>query len=151
MTHIYEATTVACPYDQVPRYLREYLQKRVNDRTGLELRVPFGGSYLAHDVTFVTWERPELAGYSRIGVGWSPRHGAPYPRFTGTIGAEDDGDGFCRLDVSGTYQPPLGLAGQAFDAALGHRVAEATARDLLGRLKALLEQAYAAQRSASAT
>ena len=36
-----------------------------------------------------------------------------------------------QLEIEGAYRPPLGIVGNALDAAIGHRVAEATVHRLL--------------------
>jgi hypothetical protein len=46
------------------------------------------------------------------------------------------------LELSGTYEPPLGLAGMVFDAVLGQRIAQETARELLRKLAATIETQY---------
>jgi hypothetical protein len=40
--------------------------------------------------------------------------------------------------LDGTYKPPFGLVGASFDVALGHRVAEATASELLAQFRRIL-------------
>jgi hypothetical protein len=67
------------------------------------------------------------------------------------LSAADEGAGVCRLDLEGDYVPPLGAAGAAFDAVLGKRIAQATVGDLLLRLKAVCEEAYAAERGQAAS
>lgn len=69
-------------------------------------------------------------------VQWAPEVPWPLPLFTGELvvcGASDF-DTFS-LRLSGTYAPPLGIFGQGFDLAIGHRIAVATASDLLHRIK----------------
>jgi hypothetical protein len=34
---------------------------------------------------------------------------------------------YCRIDLDGSYEPPLGLAGAVFDSVLGHHIAVAAA------------------------
>lgn len=50
-----------------------------------------------------------------------------------------------QLDFDGTYQPPLGLVGAAMDAAIGHRIAEASVHrfvtDVASYLRSSLEGA----------
>jgi hypothetical protein len=36
-----------------------------------------------------------------------------------------------QLEITGEYRPPLGMVGQAMDAALGHRIAEASVHSFL--------------------
>jgi hypothetical protein len=44
-------------------------------------------------------------------------------------------DGRCQLAISARYEPPLGAVGRAIDRALLARVAEATLKDFLDRVR----------------
>ena len=44
-------------------------------------------------------------------------------------------DGRCQLAISARYDPPLGAVGRAIDRALLARVAEATVKDFLDRVR----------------
>jgi uncharacterized membrane protein len=44
-------------------------------------------------------------------------------------------DGRCQLAISARYEPPLGAVGRAIDRALLSRVAEATLKDFLDRVR----------------
>jgi len=44
-----------------------------------------------------------------------------------------------RVELDGAYVPPFGPAGQLFDATIGRRIAQATAREFLKDLKASIE------------
>jgi hypothetical protein len=57
-----------------------------------------------------------------------------------TVRAAEDEHAFW-LGLDGTYEPPIGLIGEAFDAVVGQNIARATALDLLGRMKSSLEEA----------
>ena len=46
--------------------------------------------------------------------------------------------------LRGNYEPPLGIAGKTFDAAVGGRIARATAREFLERIREFIEAAYRA-------
>jgi hypothetical protein len=85
--------------------------------------------------------KPGYPGYRFLDVEWKPKDGGPYPVFHGTLSVADEGAGWSRIDLDGTYQPPFGLAGAAFDAAVGHRIAEATASELLSQFRDLLSRA----------
>lgn len=68
-------------------------------------------------------------------VFWSPSGGGPFPEFKGRliVWSEDDPDrGF--IELIGEYEPPLSLVGEAFDAAVGHRIAQRTAERFLKRV-----------------
>jgi hypothetical protein len=76
-----------------------------------------------------------------IRISWRPEGSVVFPVFEGTlvVWSEDDPQtSFIELD--GGYKPPFGAAGQVFDSAIGHRIAEQTARQLLNDLKAAVER-----------
>lgn len=81
----------------------------------------------------------------RYSVQWAPETPGPFPLFAGELFVDcgDDYDTF-RLRLSGEYKPPLGLLGKGFDAVVGRRIAQATASDLLRRIKDLVERQFAA-------
>ncbi len=54
-----------------------------------------------------------------------------------------------RVILNGTYRPPFGWLGAAFDRVIGNHLALATCRDLLGRLALALEARWASERRAS--
>lgn len=43
-----------------------------------------------------------------------------------------------QLDLAGNYEPPLGIVGSALDAAVGHRIAEASVHQLISDVAAYL-------------
>ena len=67
-------------------------------------------------------------------IAWQPAGGGPFPAFDGKLilWSEDD-PAECYLELDGTYEPPLGhVVGAAFDATIGHLIAERTAKTFLG-------------------
>jgi hypothetical protein len=137
MGNIREFTTVACPFDEVPDRL--YARFDGGD-TVLPLRLRFGDLRIERDVNFHIQSKPAYPGYRLLDVSWTPKDGGPYPRFSGTVSVADDGAGWSRIEIDGSYRPPFGIAGAAFDAAVGQRIAQATASELLAELKRLLLQ-----------
>ena len=135
MSTISEFTTVACPFDQVPDRLSAHFGG--NDVT-LPMRVRLGDLRLERDVEFHLAPKPGYPGYRLLDVSWEPKDGGPYPHFHGTLSIAEDAIGWSRIEIDGTYQPPLGIAGAAFDAAVGHRMAQSTAAELLDELKRIL-------------
>ncbi len=76
-------------------------------------------------------------------VRWTPNRGGPFPDFDGTLTVRADEDfNVCVLELQGTYDPPLGIVGAAFDAVLGSRIASATAREFLRRIGRDIENRY---------
>ena len=79
----------------------------------------------------------------RYDVTWKPKDGGPFPNFEGQLYVDGDQD-YDRfwLVLDGGYAPPLGVVGEAFDAIAGHAIAEATARDLLARIRIGVEAEF---------
>ncbi len=96
---------------------------------------------LERDVV-VTITRDVVRGASIMRIGWEPQDGGPFPKFAGTLGIRADGIE-SSVALEGTYVPPGGAVGWLFDEAVGLRIAQATARDLLGRLRDACEADYA--------
>jgi hypothetical protein len=64
-------------------------------------------------------------------VAWSPAGEGPFPQFHGTLSIAAKNPKSCTMSLKGDYEPPLGPIGKAFDRAVGHKLAESTADDLL--------------------
>jgi hypothetical protein len=135
MSTIHDYTTVACPFDEVPDRL--YAHFDGGDAT-LPLRVKIGDLKLERDVEFHLANKPAYPGYKLLDVTWAPADGGPYPRFAGTLSVAEDAVGWSRIELDGSYRPPFGIAGAAFDAAVGHRIAQGTATELLAEIKRIL-------------
>jgi hypothetical protein len=69
-------------------------------------------------------------------IAWQPVEAGPFPAFAGTIfvsaSEADEDESIVTLD--GHYHPPLGVAGDFFDALVGKHIAQASAADLLERM-----------------
>jgi len=100
-------------------------------------RLKFGDVRVGTDGDIVCRDKTEYGGYRILDVGWKPKHG-PYPEFHGALSISQDAIEWSRLDLDGEYRPPFGVVGMVFDAALGHRIASATAEELLEKLKAMI-------------
>lgn len=128
-------TTVACPFDEVPGRLYHHFS---GGNAILPLRVRFGDLRVERDVDFHLKTKPAYPGYKLLDVSWEPKDGGPYPTFNGTLSVAEDAVGWSRIEIDGTYRPPFGVAGAAFDAAVGQRLAQGTATELLAELKRIL-------------
>lgn len=135
MSTIHEYTTVQCPFDEVPDRLYAHFDGR--DAT-MPLRVKIGDLKLERDVDFHLTTKPAYPGYKLLDLTWKPKDGGPYPAFAGTLSVAQDAIGWSRIEIDGDYRPPFGIAGAAFDAAVGHRIAQGTATELLAELKRIL-------------
>ena len=81
----------------------------------------------------------------RYAVAWAPEEPGPFPLFAGELRVEnaEDYDAFW-LVLRGSYEPPLGLVGAAFDAIVGSRIAAICARNLLTEIADNIETEFAA-------
>jgi hypothetical protein len=151
MSDLHEYVTLRCPFERVPEYLERYLSEHGGKDGGaatLPVHVEIGDLTLERDVLATLQPKPAYPGYELMRIEWEPKDGGPYPSFSGTLSIADEGSGFSRIDLDGSYAPPLGPLGVAFDAALGHRFAHETVVDLLGRLKKACEARHAAESGA---
>jgi hypothetical protein len=73
-----------------------------------------------------------------------------FPDFHGALRLRIESVETTRLSLEGTYQPPFGVPGHAFDLLVGRRIARATMRDLLRRLGDAMEQREAEFRAGAA-
>ena len=117
----------------------EYLAGQ-RDREGvthLSLRVPLDGvpysvSLQRYVTATVRIDRDDGNLNDVIRIAWEPEGGGLYPSFDGTLTVwSDAGPEKTYVELEGTYKPPLGLLGQAFDSILGRAIARRTARALL--------------------
>lgn len=73
-------------------------------------------------------------------ITWKPEGTGVFPTFEGVLIVRASAEGNASsIELDGNYTPPFGAAGQVFDAAIGHRIAQATARELLKDLKRAIE------------
>ena len=154
MARVHERLYVRCPFGKAPSYLAYYLDQLARDGGSagavLRLEAPLadvgvpGNLSISRDVVahFAPVDGDGF-GTQETAVDWSPAPGGPFPKFVGVITIEaDESYGTCALVLDGTYEPPLGMLGAAFDAAIGQRIANATARELLRSLRDRLEIDY---------
>jgi hypothetical protein len=150
-----QQVAVTCPLAQAAMRLRNFFRAHGNpdgDTAKLELRIEVGIPGIPTQLSLqraviATIQPHHLAAdmEPRYSVQWTPEVSGPFPLFSGELVVEsrDDYDSF-GLRLSGRYTPPLGLVGQGFDIAMGNRVAQGTASDLLHRIKDAIEQDYQA-------
>lgn len=149
MSTLSERTLVHCSVNQAARHLARYFKARGNSdgdvaRLSLRAEVPVPGSKgMALERTAIATLVPRHAPGEMMphyAVTWAPERAGPYPTFTGDLAIEsgDDYTSFY-LSLKGHYEPPLGAVGVAFDAVVGHRIAESTARNLLSTIADSIE------------
>ncbi len=140
MPNVRERLYVEAPYTQAAGAFERRLGLGPGKPRGscsLTLALPVSeGKAIARVVTART-ERLTSANYtSSYRIAWdsgSTPRGIPTPGFTGTLtlaAGEDYGE--TKLELDGSYDPPGGVAGRAFDQLVGRRIAHATLSALLG-------------------
>ena len=125
----------------IPKYFE--LQKDRSGAIRMLLHVPlddFGlGTKLgiARDVEVTVKRTRDADNLNDVfAIAWSPVHGGPFPDFKGTLSVWYEGDpNFSCLELQGEYEPPLGnVVGEAFDATIGHLIAERTAKQFVEKV-----------------
>ena len=143
MSTLSERVLVNCPLAQASLRINEFFRAHGND-DGDVARLDLHGAGQERAVIATIGLRHLPADMTpRYRVEWATEKPGPYPRFAGEVFVEgsDDYDVFW-LTLKGRYEPPLGVVGKAFDAIAGHRIAAATAMDLLTRMKTEMETLY---------
>ncbi|MGC1379433.1 MAG: hypothetical protein WA814_00260 [Candidatus Baltobacteraceae bacterium] len=151
MSSILERRIVRCPYHLAQRYLADSVESAAASAEPspltLTLAVPGGELVKNVIVTFAPGVDP-MHFDQPWRIHWRPQAG-PYPEFDGelTVRADETYE-TARLELSGSYRPPGGAVGAAFDWAVGGRIAAATAQALLERLAEAMESRYAGDEKA---
>ena len=140
-TRIRDHISVRCHVDEVQRRLERYFRQRENSAgvAHLRLRVPLHGLpglkglALEHGVRVIARrERDEQNLNDLIRISWEPEGDGPFPRFAGTLVTwAEHNPTRSFIEIDGTYTPPLGVPGEAFDEAVGHAIATRTVRAFL--------------------
>jgi hypothetical protein len=137
MTHIDQSLHVRCPPDRARESLREMLLSDAESGAPhpllLSVKIPWTGIELAK---MVSVEYTITSGPTHIdepiGIRWTPEPGGMYPSFDGELRVLEGRHAYSSiLELVGHYAPPLGAIGSGFDAAVGHRIAEATIEHVL--------------------
>ena len=96
------------------------------------------------------WEDESVGGLSpvtRVEIGWkASRAPALFPSMHLELAAWPLSSGETQLEINGEYNPPLGVVGDIIDAAVGHRIAEASLHHLLDDIVAEIQHDLPATR-----
>lgn len=141
-TKLVERVTADCPYNLAKTYLHE----RYNDLAGERRSITFvlHGAGLTKDVIATIRRGADPMHFDEPwDIDWKPLDGGPFPSFHGHLTVRADYEyKKSLLELEGEYEPPFGVAGEAFDFVAGSRIAAQTARYLLGELVDELEDRY---------
>lgn len=153
MTHLNRDRSLRCPYVRAVAYFDRFLLRLPSSERGqgrdLRLRVPLhvlglpGELALDRDVvaTFEPLADPKGLQHG-VSIGWTPAGDPSFPTFRGTLQIAAATPKSSVLALEGDYEPPLGALGKAFDAAIGRRIAESTADELLKTICEKIELDY---------
>jgi hypothetical protein len=159
---IAQRTLVQCPSAQAARRLGDFFRAHGNP-DGDTARLPLWTEVAVPGLpTPLHLERNVVATLQaqhrpgdmtpRYHVQWAPAEPGPFPLFAGELHVENDEDyDAFWLALKGTYEPPMGLVGAAFDAIVGSRIAAVCARNLLARIAEAIETEYGADEARKAT
>lgn len=147
MPPLREATRVGRSVEQTRTALdRFFLSLKASDGAArLRLRVPTGGPTKQYGLSFDREVRIEARPvrepeHNVFEISWVPEGTAVFPRFDGKLFVTGFGNpNVSYVEVDGWYTAPFGAAGQIFDAAIGQKIARATAREFLKDLKVAIE------------
>jgi hypothetical protein len=145
MSQLLERRVVHCPYQRARHYLAESAGVRAESGTEsrLTLTVHGPGIDVSQDVIVVFSPAVDPMHFDQPWrIHWKPQTG-PYPEFEGelTVRADETYE-TSLLELRGSYRPPGGALGAAFDWAAGSRIAAATAQALLHRIGDTMEARY---------
>jgi len=147
MSEVYEYRVVKCPYKIAREYLEEDVKERARTQAPetLTLRVPLAGAGVTKNVIVTFAPATDPMHFDQPwALRWTPEGGGPYPDFEGELTVRADEDYITSiLELRGSYLPPGGILGAAFDRTLGAKIASATARSLLADLASRMEERHA--------
>jgi hypothetical protein len=137
---------VRCPFSVAHDYAEDFFAQAAR---GIELHVPLRdlaptrGGHLRRPVRLVAERMPDEhepgRAHDALEIHWTAGTRF-FPDFHGALRLRIDSVETTRLTLEGTYQPPGGPLGMAFDLVVGRRIARATMRDLLRRLCDAMER-----------
>ena len=151
MSQLSEVRVISCPYHLAQRYLADDVRGLAasGKESHLTLTISVPGLELVKDVLVTFGPSVDPMHFDQPWhIHWKPQAG-PYPEFDGelTVRADETYES-ARLELTGSYRPPGGALGAAFDWAAGSRIASATARALLARLGDEMKSRYDANEKA---
>jgi hypothetical protein len=117
-----------------------------------ELRVTVGGVEIGAEIEVMIGEITEAPGpygspVTRVPVSWrAARHPGLFPLMTAELSIYPLTATETQLDFLGHYEPPLGVVGDAMNALVGHRLAEASVHRLIGGVAHYLRDHLAGKR-----
>ena len=154
ISHLKQKTLVACPLAQAKQRVATFMIEN-GSQSASSSHITLGFHLMAGPADFaLRMDHPvelDLIITSRVtalepcwGVEWKSNDGGFYPEFRGELAVENDDYRSFWLTLRGTYEPPFGIIGTAFDVLLGSRIAAQSARELLARTASSIEAGFSA-------
>jgi len=154
MARLYQRRYLKCPYNRARDLLAEAVQGAAQTGDERLMHLTFAipavqGAEVGKDVAVTVKAAADPMHFDQPwSLHWKPVSGL-FPTFDGTLTVRaDESYASSMLELEGTYSPPLGAAGVAFDTLIGQRVAAETARELLRRIGTTIESRYHAAEDA---
>lgn len=143
MTAVHQVVDLRCPASAAPEYVVACYHRRQqrNGRAVFTIGLPLSDVLVQREVEAQFLQLGSATG-DAFQVSWEAAGGGPYPKFTGTIAFHHGKTESCTMQLRGSYEPPGGLLGKAFDAAVGQRIAERSIETFLQTMKREIEGAY---------
>jgi len=158
MSHLERRITIDCPLAQAAARLQSFFARNGSPdgdvvHLNLQANVDVPGvpaPVVLQRAVVATIHKNRLPAdmTPRYRVEWAPEKPGPFPLFGGELFVDGENYESFVLSLSGDYTPPLGLVGKGFDAIVGKRIAEATASNLLERIKSFVESEFTADEAA---
>ena len=125
--HVSHSVHIERPVQAVSSALLESPSKWFPRQVGVHV----AGIPVRKRVRLLIGEPEHTSMWAAIPVWWQATSGRQlFPVMNGKLEVAPSGKDETRLTVSGMYEPPLGRVGRELDAALMHRVAEGTVKEL---------------------
>lgn len=135
MTTVHAGKYVACPFSASIEYAENTLRARhelvISPGPALGERVHMDAK-VTDDLT------DSVRRHDALLLAWQPKHSAMFPDFHGALTVRPKLRG-SYLRLQGSYEPPAGLLGRAFDAVAGRAIATLTMRRLLNEIGKAVE------------
>lgn len=112
------------------------------------LRIEVAGIEIQKDVSIAAGPMRKTRSSAVIPILWNAAHGSGwFPVMLGELRIYPLSPGETQLEIHGRYSPPLGAIGHVIDAAIGHRIAEASVHTFASDVAAQLREELRARAS----
>ncbi len=150
MRRLTRSVTVKAPASFARAFMNTYFLDRGAQPSSADLALRFPlPAFIVEGLTVEKRVRVKVAYAAYAGDGrpmmlsWEPLGNRALPSFSGTLMATPQTEMTCSLEIAGSYAPPGGIAGIAFDQIVGVRIARATVDALLEEFEHKIAADYA--------